>query len=640
MCGIAGFVDQGDFSKEERTAILTRMCRAIVHRGPDDEGLQVDGPVALGMRRLSIIDLSGGHQPMSGEDGKVSIVFNGEIYNYRELQRELESRGHVFKTNSDTESIVHGYEEFSASCVNHLRGMFCFAIWDEKARTLFLARDRVGKKPLYYTQTRHGSFVFGSELKSILEHPDVEREIDLEALDAYLTLGYVPDPLSIFRHIRKLPPGHTLTYSQGRVTLEEYWDFNFVPDTSRTEESYAEELRPLLEDAVRARLVADVPLGAFLSGGIDSSTVVALMAKAMGQPVKTFSIGFREDSYNELKYARLTAEKYGTDHHEFFVTPEICDVADELAWHLDEPFADSSAIPTFIVSKLARQHVTVALSGDGGDELFGGYTRYLVERDRKVFAQLPKVFRQNVMYPLSFRLPHGARGRNLLHNLALDPIERYLDSVSVFTSMNRRLLYSEEFKRKLEGIPSVASRFLQYAAKVRTGEDLDVLLYTDSKTYLPGDILTKVDRMSMAASLETRAPLLDQKLIDFVTQIPAAMKIVGSETKHILKRAVKDLIPEEIMTRGKQGFGIPIQKWINQELRGRIRDTLHDPITRQRGYFDSSYIEVLLREHDRGRRDHSTSLWALFMLELWHRRFLDSPSTLRQVEPATAACLT
>jgi asparagine synthase (glutamine-hydrolysing) len=639
MCGIAGFVDQGGSSNEERTAILTRMCRAIVHRGPDDEGLQVDGPVALGMRRLSIIDLSGGHQPMSGEDGTVSIVFNGEIYNYRELKRDLESRGHVFKTNSDTETIVHGYEEFSAQCVNHLRGMFCFAIWDEKAKTLFLARDRVGKKPLYYTHTRHGSFVFGSELKSILEHPHVEREIDLEALDAYLTLGYVPDPLSIYRDIRKLPPGHTLSYSQGRITLEQYWDFNYAPDTSRTEEAWAEELRPLLEDAVRARLISDVPLGAFLSGGIDSSTVVALMAKAMGQPVKTFSIGFREDSYNELKYARMTAEKYGTDHHEFFVTPEICDVADELAWHLDEPFADPSSIPTFVVSKLARQHVTVALSGDGGDELFGGYDRYLVERDRKMFAQLPKVFRQKVMSPLSHRLPHGARGRNLLHNLALDPIDRYLDSVSVFTSMNRGLLYSEEFKQKLEGLTSVAGRFLEYAANVTTGEDLDLLLYTDSKTYLPGDILTKVDRMSMAASLETRAPLLDQKLIEFVTRIPASMKIAGNETKHILKRAVKDLIPEEVMVRPKQGFGIPISKWINQELRGRIRDTLSDPLTRRRGYFNYSYIEVLLNEHDRGRRDHSYSLWALFMLELWHRRFLDSHSSLPQVESATAACL-
>jgi asparagine synthase (glutamine-hydrolysing) len=637
MCGIAGFVDQGDFSAEERTAILTRMCEVIFHRGPDDQGIQIDGPVGLGMRRLSIIDLSGGHQPMSGEDGTATVVFNGEIYNFHELQRELKARGHLFKTNSDTESIVHCYEEFSDSCVTHLRGMFVFAIWDDKSKTLFLARDRVGKKPLYYTRTARGSFIFGSELKSILEHPDVEREVDLEALDAYMTLGYVPDPLSIFRGIHKLPPGHTLTYSQNKTTLTQYWDFTFERTPLRSEESYVEELRVLLEDAVRCRLISDVPLGAFLSGGIDSSTVVALMAKLMGQPVKTFSIGFREDSYNELKYARMTAEKYGTDHHEFFVTPEICEVADELAWHFDEPFADPSAIPTFMVSKLAREHVTVALSGDGGDELFGGYDRYLVERSRRMFAQLPKAFRENVMYPLSMRLPHGARGRNLLHNLALDPVQRYLDSVSVFTSMNRSLLYSADFKRALETEHSATKSFLDHASKVKTGADLDLLLYTDSKTYLPGDILTKVDRMSMAASLETRAPLLDQKLIEFVTRIPAALKIVGNETKYILKRAVKDLVPEEIMTRPKQGFGLPIAKWIKQELRSRIRDTLNEPLTRQRGYFEPSYINVLLNEHERGRRDHSYSLWALLMLELWHRQFLDSKPTLAPVVTSDTA---
>ena len=640
MCGIAGFIDHSALSMEERTDILNRMCQVILHRGPDDQGMSIDGPVALGMRRLSIIDLAGGHQPMSGEDGTVTVVFNGEIYNFRELQPLLQSRGHLFKTNSDTESIVHSYEEFSTACVTHLRGMFTFALWDEKAKTLMLARDRVGKKPLYYTQTANGSFVFGSEIKSILEHPDVEREIDLEALDAYLILGYVPDPLSIFRNIKRLPPGHTLTYSQGKITLQQYWDFNFEPNESRDEKSYVEELRALLEDAVRARLISDVPLGAFLSGGIDSSTVVALMAKSMGQPVKTFSIGFREDSYNELRYARLTAEKYGTDHHEFFVTPDICDVADELVWHFDEPFADSSSIPTYVVSKLARQHVTVALSGDGGDELFGGYERYLVERSRRVFGQLPKVLRENVMFPVSVRLPHGARGRNLLHNLSLDPVERYLDSLSVFTSMNRELLYSEDLKRKLAAKVALSERFQKYAERVTTGEDLDVLLYLDSKTYLPGDILTKVDRMSMATSLETRAPLLDQKLIDFVTRIPAALKIVGKETKHIFKQAIRDLIPEEVMNRPKQGFGIPMSTWINQELRAKIRETLGDSLTRQRGYFDYSYVELLLKEHERGRRDHSKALWALLMLELWHRRFLDSKPVPLHVDSGAVVCST
>lgn len=638
MCGIAGFIDHSALSREERTDILNRMCQVIYHRGPDDQGMSIDGPVALGMRRLSIIDLTGGHQPMSGEDGTVTIVFNGEIYNFQELQPLLESRGHRFKTNSDTESIVHSYEEFSTACVNHLRGMFTFALWDEKAKTLMLARDRVGKKPLYYTETANGAFVFGSEIKSILEHPDVEREIDLEALDAYLTLGYVPDPLSIFRNIKRLPPGHTLTYAKGRITLQQYWDFNFEPNESLDEKSYVEELRALLEDAVRSRLISDVPLGAFLSGGIDSSTVVALMAKSMDQPVKTFSIGFREDSYNELRYARLTAEKYGTDHHEFFVTPDICDVADELVWHFDEPFADSSSIPTYVVSKLAREHVTVALSGDGGDELFGGYERYLVERSRRMFGQLPKVLRENVMSPLSHRLPHGARGRNLLHNLSLDPVERYLDSVSVYTSMNRELLYSEDLKQKLAVSLSLSERFQQYAQRVSTGEDLDVLLYIDSKTYLPGDILTKVDRMSMATSLETRAPLLDQKLIDFVTRIPAALKIVGRETKHIFKQAIRDLIPDEVMTRPKQGFGIPMSTWINQELRAKIRETLSDSLTRQRGYFEHSYVELLLKEHERGRRDHSKALWALLMLELWHRRFLDSKPEHRPLDADAAVC--
>jgi len=378
MCGIAGFIDLWDTravcDASERALILDRMCQIIRHRGPDDQGTMVKDGVALGMRRLSIIDLAGGHQPMSGEDVSFTIVFNCEIYNFLELKPQLEARGHRFQTHSDTEAIVHAYEEFGDSCVNHLRGMFAFAIWDERARKLFVARDRAGKKPLYYTVTPQGTLVFGSELKSLLEHPDVEREINLQALDAYFTLGYVPDPLSIFRDIHKLPPGHHLTFANGRVIVRQYWDFTFEPAQSRREEDYLEELRTLLDDAVRLRLISDVPLGAFLSGGIDSSTVVGLMARHMDQPVKTFSIGFHEDSYNELKYARLTAKKFGTDHHEFFVTPDICEIVDELAWHFDEPFADSSAIPTYMVSKLAREHVTVVLSVDGGDELFAGYT--------------------------------------------------------------------------------------------------------------------------------------------------------------------------------------------------------------------------------------------------------------------------
>jgi len=627
MCGIAGFIDYWDERHGRdpvtRGCLLKDMCDIIRHRGPDDDGFLVKDGVALGMRRLSIIDLEGGAQPISGEDGSITIVFNGEIYNFQELRPELEKRGHTFKTHSDTETIVHAYEEYGPACVKHLRGMFALAIWDDKRREVFIARDRVGKKPLYYTVTPGKTLVFGSEIKSLLEHPDVQREISLEALDAYLTLGYVPDPLTIFRDIHKLPPGHYLTFSNGRLHVEQYWDFVFETGESRRPEDYLEELRALLDESVRLRLISDVPLGAFLSGGIDSSTVVALMAQHMNQPVKTFSIGFHEDSYNELKYARMTAQKLGTDHHEFFVTPQICDVIDELVWHFDEPFADPSAIPTFMVSRLARDHVTVALSGDGGDELFAGYTHYVVQESRRAFSALPKALRAGVMRPLSYRLPHGAWGRNFLHNVSLDPIDRYLDSLSYFTALSKKSLYTTDFLSALGTTDRVARSFREYAGRVKTNEPLDQLLYIDGHTYLPGDILTKVDRMSMATSLEVRVPLLDHKLIDFVTRVPASLKLAGTETKHLLKRVARELIPAEILDRPKQGFGIPLEQWINQQLRDQIRETLREPRTRQRGYVNSAYVDLLLDEHQKGRRDHSFPLWSLLILELWHRRYVD-----------------
>jgi asparagine synthase (glutamine-hydrolysing) len=445
-------------------------------------------------------------------------------------------------------------------------------------------------------------------------------------VDAYLTLGYVPDPQCIFRDIYKLPPGHHLTFCENHVAIQKYWDFNFSPDPSMTQEECIHGLRELLDDAVRLRLVSDVPLGAFLSGGVDSSTVVGLMARHMGQPVKTFSIGFHEDSYNELKYARLTAKKFATEHHEFFVTPEICDVVDELVRQLDEPFADPSIIPTYMVSKLAREHVKVVLSGDGGDELFAGYTRYVIDRKRRGFRLLPSVIREGIMQRLSAKLPHGTLGRNYLYNVALDPVNRYLDSVSVFTGLNRQLLYTNDFKKQLATDGGVISEFRAYAAKAKTGDPLDQLLFIDSKTYLPGDILTKVDRMSMAVSLEARVPLLDHKLIEFVMRIPSSMKMSGLETKYIFKKAVEDLVPQEILTRPKQGFGMPIHQWINEQLRERIRDTLHGFRARQRDYVNPDYLNILLEEHERGRRNHSYALWSLFMLELWHRTFVDQPS--------------
>ncbi len=550
------------------------------------------------------------------------------------MQPELERRGHRFQTNSDTEAIVHAYEEYGAACVEHLRGMFAFALWDARARKLFVARDRVGKKPLYYALTKDGAFVFGSELKSLLEHPGVERETNPEALDAYLTFGYVPDPLCIFKGVEKLPPGHHLTFADGCISIERYWDFLYEPTETRAEEDYIEELQALLDEAVRVRLVADVPLGAFLSGGVDSSAVVGLMARQMGQPVKTFSIGFNEDSYNELKYARVAAKHFNTEHHEFVVTPDICDIVDELVWHFDEPFADSSAIPTYMVSKMARDYVTVVLSGDGGDELFAGYTRYVTDRKRSGFALLPRFLRRGLVQPLSRRLPHGARGRNYLYNVTLDPVDRYIDSVSMFTSLNSLSLYTEDFRRRLRAGDDSRAMFQRLASKVTTNEPLDALLYLDSKTYLPGDILTKVDRMSMAASLEARVPLLDHKLIEFVTRIPASLKMKGLETKYIFKRAVRDIVPAEILNRPKQGFGVPIEQWINNQLRERIRETLTERRAQERGLTEPRYVSLMLDEHERGRRDHSAQLWTLFMLELWHRTFVDLPSANTHVETA------
>ncbi len=640
MCGITGFIAQNNFPDAvDSTLVLDRMCRRIAHRGPDDQGMLVSGAVALGMRRLSVIDLEGGQQPISGCTKAVTIVFNGEIYNYRELQCDLQLRGHEFKTNSDTETILHAYEEFGAACVERLRGMFAFAIWDARRQELFIARDRAGKKPLYYSLSPQGTLIFGSELKSLREHPEFRGVISTEALDSYLTFGYVPDPLTIFRDVHKLPPGHHLRFSNGRVHLQQYWDFPYdesLAKPAQDGEECFEELRALLDEAVRVRLVADVPLGAFLSGGVDSSAVVGLMARHTPQPVKTFSIGFHEDSYNELKYARLAAKHFGTDHHEFVVTPDICEIVDELVWHFDEPFADSSAIPTYMVSKLAREFVTVVLSGDGGDELFGGYTRYATDRKRSGYARLPRVLRQGLMQPLGSSLPHGAWGRNYIYVMAFEAIDRYIEDVSIFTRLNKRSLYTEGFHQQL-GETEAAARFRDYANRSGSKDSLHRLLYLDSKTYLPGDILTKVDRMSMAVSLEARVPLLDHKLIEFVcTRIPSAMKMKGLETKHLFKRAVSDLVPAEILNRPKQGFGVPIEQWINQQLRERLHETLTEPRTQQRGYIEPRYVRTLLDEHERGRRDHATELWALFMLELWHRTFVDSSDSQALTEQVSS----
>lgn len=625
MCGIAGMISMTDGAVAERAERLDAMCRVMTHRGPDEQGTAVVGRAAMGMRRLSIIDLAGGQQPVYNADRTKLIVFNGEIYNYRELRKDLEVRGHVFRTNSDTETIISAYQEYGRDCVRHLRGMFAFAIWDDADQSLFIARDRVGKKPLFYALTPSGEFFFGSELKVLLTHGGISREIDRGALDAYLTFGYVPEELCIFASVKKLEPGHFLTFRNSEIKTEKYWDLDFSAEPiTDSEEKVAEDLLERLRDAVRVRLVSEVPLGAFLSGGVDSSAVVGLMSQIMGSPVKTFSIGFNEDSFDELKYARIAAKHFGTDHHEFTVTPDVVEMVDELVWHFDEPFADSSSLPTYMVSKMARDHVTVVLSGDGGDELFAGYSRYVTDRKRSGLERLPRSIRQHLIRPLSEALPHGTRGKNYLFNISLDAAARYIDSISHFNGPQKRKLYSGATRTKMNGsFARGEALFRQIAANSGTDDPIENLLYLDTKTYLPSDILTKVDRMSMAASLETRSPLLDQDLIEYVARIPSELKLKGSETKYIFKRAVEGFVPREILYRQKQGFGVPIGDWINSQLKERMTGDLSDRRTLERGYFDSKYIKLLLDEHARGRRDHSHPLWTLWMLELWHRRYID-----------------
>jgi len=626
MCGIAGFISkEKNLPTAEREVLLDKMCKIITHRGPDEQGTIVKDRAALGMRRLSIIDLKSGQQPIFDCSGNLAIVFNGEIYNYQSLKKDLESRGHKFKTNSDTETIVHAYEEFGADCVQHLRGMFAFAIYDFANESLFIARDRVGKKPLFYSLTERGNFVFGSELKVLLEHGEISKAIDLSALDSYLTFGYVPEEFCIFKGVHKLAPGHFLFFKNGEITTKQYWDFDYSEKSEiKTEAEYIEVLREKIKEAVKIRLISEVPLGAFLSGGVDSSSIVGMMSQISDTPVKTFSIGFNEDTFNELKFARVAAKHFNTEHHEFIVTPDLVEIVDDLVWHFDEPFADSSALPTFMVSKMARDFVTVVLSGDGGDELFAGYTRYAKDKKRSGLEKLPRVVRQSLLKPLSRILPHGAKGKNFLYNTSLDAVDRYIDSVSHFGNLKKIELYSNALRENLNGqFGKAEAVFRQIADSVSSKNPTDKLLYLDSKTYLPSDILTKVDRMTMATSLEARVPLLDHELIEFVQTIPAQLKLKGTETKYIFKKAMEGIVPHEILYREKQGFGVPINEWINSQLKERIHGILSEKRTLERGYFEPKYIQILLDEHAKNRRDHSHSLWILWMLELWHRRFVD-----------------
>jgi asparagine synthase (glutamine-hydrolysing) len=620
VCGIAGLI--GRSGEQIDAALVHRMCQTIVHRGPDDEGMYVRGPVGLGMRRLSIIDLSGGHQPIHNEDQSIWVVYNGEIYNFPELRRELESRGHKFYTHSDTEMIVHLYEEMGADCVKKLRGMFAIALYDERKKSLLLARDRLGKKPLHYALS-NGRLLFGSEIKSLLAvEPDLLK-LNPQALVQYLALSYIPDPNTAFAEISKLPPGHLLEYCNGTVNVRQYWDLPaYGTHDPRSEEECLEELEERLAEAVRIRLISDVPLGAMLSGGVDSSIVVALMARASSTPVKTFSIGFGQNDFDESKHARAVAERFGTEHHELIVEPKVEETLDFLTRMQEEPFGDSSMVPTYHVSRMARQHVTVALSGDGGDELFAGYDRYLVHLGRQKFEYVPewagRYFRQ-VVYPM---LAPESRGRRFLFNASLPAGQRYVDSVSYLAQQRERQLFSDEFINWAGS--SHLEHYQNYFAQAQAPDRLSRLLYLDTKTYLTADTLAKVDRMSMLSSLEVRSPLLDHEFVEWTARLSSRWKLKDGKRKYILRRLAEKLgIPGKVLDRPKQGFAMPLMHWWRNELKDDLLQILLEPRTLQRGYFRPQAVRGLVQEHLSGRRNRPNDIWLLLVFELWHRNFLE-----------------
>ena len=638
MCGIAGkfnFDPQRPIDRERLAAMTT----VIAHRGPDADGFYVGDGIGLGHRRLSIIDLSTGDQPLMNEDHTIWVVFNGEIYNFAEIRVELEAHGHRFRTHSDTEVIVHAYEQWGDAAVDRFRGMFAFALWDEPKRRLLLVRDRLGVKPLYYSATPRG-VTFGSEIKALLEDPDVPRGWSAEALDAYLTLSYVPAPQTIYRGIWKLPAAHLLVAERGRVTVRRYWDLPFTGDGDPARESeYLEELDALVTEAVRLRLVSDVPLGAFLSGGIDSSAVVASMAETCGPDrVITTSVGFDEHAFNELEYARTVARHLGVTQHEKVVRPDIVDLLPKLAWHLDEPFADSSAVPTYYVSKAAREHVTVALSGDGGDELWAGYTRHRVEQWELTAREWLGPTGAAVAGRMAERLPLGVKGARSLRHLALPAAAACArkHAYGLFENDVRGSLYSPEFANEVrDADPFIGFRLAYDGCGSR--DPLDRALYVDVKTYLVDDIMTKVDKMSMAVSLESREPLLDHKLLEFAARVPSSLKLKNGQGKYLLRRLLERRVPKSIVDRPKQGFAAPIGAWLRGPLAPMADALLRDGRLRDRGVFDDRAVAALWTEHRDGRKDHCHRLWSLVMLELWFRQFVDGGARSHSPRAAEAA---
>jgi asparagine synthase (glutamine-hydrolysing) len=596
------------------------MASVINHRGPDDEGIYVKNNVGLAHKRLSILDLSpAGHQPMNNEDGSIWIVFNGEIYNFLDLREELQKKGHTFRSRTDTETIIHLYEEKGVECVHDLRGMFAFAIWDENKKRLFCARDRAGKKPFVYAHTEDG-LVFASEIKSLLRDPALKRNLDYSAIHHYLTYQYVPSPLSIFKDIKKLPPAHVLIYEGGDLTIKRYWSLSYQKKLHLSSVGeYGEQFRDLFQEAVKIRLRSDVPLGAFLSGGIDSSLVVAVMSRLMNQPVKTFEVAF----------ARIIAEKYETDHHEFTVKPDAVSILPQLVWHYNEPFADSSAIPTYYVSKMTRDFVTVALNGDGGDESFAGYERYVADKLADYYRRVPPFIREGIIRRVVDTLPHSTNRRNFFRRLkrfvkgiSEPPERRYVRWICFFDNEMKGDLYTPSFKDLNRELDSV-DLTVKWYERADAEQFLDRTLFVDVMSYLPEDLLVKVDIASMAHSLEARSPFLDHKVMEFAALLPPNLKLRGMETKFLLKDTLSDIVPQEILQRKKMGFGVPLDVWFRNDLKEMAYDVLLDQKSIERGYFRKEYVLQMLDDHVSKRYDHSYRIWALLFLELWHRMFID-----------------
>jgi len=623
MCGIAGRFNFNPAHRVQRQ-LLRAMTSVLAHRGPDADGHYAADGVGLGHRRLSIIDLSTGDQPLSNEDGTIWTVFNGEIYNFAELRVELEACGHSFRTHTDTEVIVHAYEEWGERAMTRFRGMFAFALWDGPRRRLLLVRDRLGVKPLYYSLLS-SSVVFGSEIKALLEDPEVPQEWSASAIDAYLALQYVPTPQTIYQSIWKLPAGHFLVAEPGRVSVQRYWDLTFPGggDAAR-EDEYLEELEHHLTEAVRLRLISDVPLGAFLSGGIDSSLVVAAMTRTAPGRVLTTSVGFSNEAFNELAHARTVARHLKTESYERVVEPDIADLLPKLAWHLDEPFADSSAVPTYYVSAAARERVTVALSGDGGDELWAGYTRHRVEQSELAARRWLGVAGGRLAGWVAGHLPLGLKGVRSMRHLALQPADAYArkHAYGLFDGDRGAALYSRDFALTVRDADPFAG-FRRAHAACASPDPLDRALYVDVNTYLIDDIMTKVDKMSMAVSLEAREPLLDHKLLEFAATVPTSLKLKDGRGKHLLRRLLERHVPASIVNRPKQGFAVPVAEWLRGPLAGMVDDLLQDGRLHDRGIFEPAAVTRLWNEHRARTEDHGHRLWSLLMLELWFRQFVD-----------------